>query len=171
MDSNVEIVVITIAIVVCVAALAFVLIRHIRRQNAERSRHIGQLETTDTECRSPNHRHWLSKFSKKSKAHKSQPDMYCHNFYTLSEPQSLAPAYLSWTTSSAASPTQQMLEGYETPRSTMEENMDPIQLSLVKQDEADRIWYHSNSSSIFNDHYTKRLSEPGVRHSIEYSVW
>lgn len=169
MDSNVEIVVITIAIVVCVAVLAFVLIRQIRGQNAERSLHIGQLETTD--CKSSKQRHWLSKFSKKSKIHKSQPDMYCHNFYTLSEPQSLAPAYLSWTTSSAASPTQQMLEGYETPRSTMEENMDPIQLSLVKQDEADRIWYHSNSSSIFNDHYTKRLSEPGVRHSIEYSVW
>jgi hypothetical protein len=170
MGPNVEIAVITIVVVVCIAALAFVMIRHIRRQNAERNCHIGQLETTDTGCRSPKQRHWLSKLSKKSKDHKSQKDMYCHNFYAISEPQSLPPAYLSWTTS-AASPTQHMLEGYETPRSTMEENMDPIQLSLVKQDEADRIWYHSNSSSIFNDHNTKRLSEPVVRNSIEYSVW
>jgi hypothetical protein len=53
----------------------------------------------------------------------------------------------------------------------MEESMDPIQFSLAKQDEADRIWFHSDSSSIFHPNPTKRLSDPLVRSSFEYHVW
>lgn len=161
MDSNLVICVVTVAILLFMAVLATILVR--------RYRHSPNSFCSDPEsCRPAHSRHWLSIFPK-PKRQNPNDTMYSHAFYALSELTSLPPAYLSW---SSSSPTQHMLEGYDTRRTTLDEtNMDPIQFSLAKQDEADRIWYHRDSTSTFHHNHTKRLSEPVARTSLEYHVW
>lgn len=166
MDSTVLICVVTVAITLFIVIMATLLVRRFRQQHSS-----CQIYDSDTEsCRPAQKRHWLSTFFRTTKKQEQKGNIYSHNFLALSEPRSLPPAYLSWSTSTT-SPTQHILEGYETPRNTMEESMDPIQFSLAKQDEADRIWFHSDSSSIFRLNPTKRLSDPLVRSSFEYHVW
>ncbi|KAI9286024.1 hypothetical protein BC943DRAFT_322359 [Umbelopsis sp. AD052] len=166
MDYTVIICVVTIAISLFIVIAATVLVRIYRQQHSSTQIYNPDFES----CRPAQKRHWLSMVFKTKKKQVPNVSMYSHNFHALSEPRSLPPAYLSWSTSSA-SPTQHILEGYDTPRNTMEESMDPIQFSLAKQDEADRIWFHSDSSSIFYPNPTKRLSDPLVRSSFEYHVW
>jgi hypothetical protein len=163
MDSNLIICVVTVVILLSMAILVTILVRRYRYQNSSRERY-----SDNESCRPAHRRHWLSVFSKKP----TKDTIYRHTFYALSEPQSLPPAYLSWSSSTTASPTQHMLEGYDTRCTILEESsMDPIQFSLAKQDEADRIWYHRDSTSTFHHQNTKRLSEAVSPTSLEYHVW
>ncbi|KAH8555054.1 hypothetical protein BGW37DRAFT_482276 [Umbelopsis sp. PMI_123] len=166
MNSTLVICLVTVAIVLFMAAAAAILVRLYRQQHSLSDKY----DSFPKSCRPAGKRHWLSIPFTTTKIQEQQGDMYFNNFHALSEPRSLPPAYLSWS-ASTSSPTQHILEGYETSSITMEESMDPIQFSLAKQDEADRIWYHSDSSSIFHPNPAKRLSDPPGRSSFEYHVW